>query len=371
MRYISVLIVSIVCCGVLCTQLLVPKNVEAASSKISDYYSFFVAGHTYAWKGLNKGFVEKFEYIKSRPEIQFGVFTGDMVASNPKASNWDLVDRDVKKLGLPVFFSVGNHDVENSLLFDERYGDTYYSFFFERDLFIVLDPNIDHWNISDEQLEFLVTVLRNYASKSRHIFVFFHQLIWWEPDTKYAQIIPNSMAGRADSVNFWTEIAPLFHDLSNRVYMFAGDVGAGEWSSDFMFDEYENITLTASGMGESVGDNFLIINVDSSENVGFELICLNNQVLDCFGEIENYNLSALSDQVEQSEKVIRDPSDSISSGEKMKSSWITVYGLAGEKLEYGSVKGDLASLISILESGTYIYIMEDEVIDQIGRFVVI
>lgn len=370
MRYITLLL-SIVCIGVLCTLLLSCKHVEETYSEISDPYSFFVAGHTYAWRGLNKGFVDKFGYIQDRPEIQFGIFTGDMVASNPTASNWDLVDRDVKNLGLTAFFSAGNHDIENRTLFEERYGDTYYSFFFEHDLFIVLDPNIDHWNISDEQLEFLVGVLKEYAIKSRHIFVFFHQLIWWEPDTKYAQVIPNSMAGRAESINFWTEVEPLFHDLSNKVYMFAGDVGAGEWSSDFMFDQYDNITLIASGMGEGVGDNFLIINVDSRENVGFDLICLNNQVSDCLREIENLNMSTLSAQERQSEKTVRMPLYDISSGGNMENSWITVYSLAGEKLKFGSVNEGLGSLISILGSGVYIYVVEDEVMDQTGRFVVI
>lgn len=372
MRYITLLLLllSIVCIGVLCTLLLSCKHVEETYSEISDPYSFFVAGHTYAWRGLNKGFVDKFGYIQDRPEIQFGIFTGDMVASNPTASNWDLVDRDVKNLGLTAFFSAGNHDIENRTLFEERYGDTYYSFFFEHDLFIVLDPNIDHWNISDEQLEFLGGVLKEYAIKSRHIFVFFHQLIWWEPDTKYAQVIPNSMAGRAESINFWTEVEPLFHDLSNKVYMFAGDVGAGEWSSDFMFDQYDNITLIASGMGEGVGDNFLIINVDSRENVGFDLICLNNQVSDCLREIENLNMSTLSDQERQSEKTVGMPLYDISSGGNMENSWITVYSLAGEKLKFGSVNEGLGSLISILGSGVYIYVVEDEVMDQIGRFVV-
>lgn len=123
-------------------------------------YSFFVAGHTYGQPGINNEgfhppFKEKFEYIQSRGEIVFGVLTGDIVKPNPTEQDWDEIDADIIELGLPVYFAVGNHDMENRPLFESRYGITYYHFIYNSDLFIVLDPNIDGWNISGEQLVFL------------------------------------------------------------------------------------------------------------------------------------------------------------------------------------------------------------------------
>ena len=259
-------------------------------------YSFFIAGHTYGQpgvdnEGLHPPFVEKFEYLKNRTEIKFGILLGDIVSSSPVAQDWEEVDADISSLGLPVYFAVGNHDMENRPLFESRYGSTYYYFIYEDDLFIVLDPNIDEWNISGEQLEFLEnTVSSNYANV-QNIFVFFHQLLWWKNDNIYKKVNPNSFSGRADTINFWSSIEPLFHQLPNQVIMFAGDVGAAYWSSDFMYDTYDNITLIASGMGEEDGDNFIVVNVDTARKIKYDLICIDTPELYCFGELSGHELT--------------------------------------------------------------------------------
>ncbi len=258
-------------------------------------YSFFVAGHTSGKPGVKNGlhppFKDKYVYIQNRQEIKFGVFTGDIVAANPTAEDWDKVDADIDSLGLPIYFTAGNHDMENRLLFESRYGATYYSFTFQNDLFIVLDPNIDQWNISGAQLEFLQNTLNENNSDTNNIFVFFHQLLWWKPNSVYAETGPNSFEGRADSINFWTEVEPLFSKLPNEIFMFAGDVGAGSWAVDFMYDKYNNISLIASGMGEGPGDNFIVVNVLENKEINFDLICLNDSVLNCFGNITDYRLT--------------------------------------------------------------------------------
>ncbi len=262
-------------------------------------YSFFVAGHTSGQPGVKNGlhppFKAKFEYIKSRAEIKFGIFTGDIVAANPTAEDWDKVDADLDTLGLPVHFTVGNHDMENRELYESRYGNTYYSFVHQNDLFIVLDPNLDQWNISGAQLEFLKNTLNTNTSNTNNIFVLFHQLLWWKPNSAYANIGPNSFEGRADSINFWTEVEPLFSRLPNEVFMFSGDVGAGSWAVDFMYDKYDNISLIASGMGEGSGDNFVVVNVLENNAVTFDLICLNDTVLNCFGNLTDYRLTTGAD----------------------------------------------------------------------------
>ena len=258
-------------------------------------YSFFVAGHTYGTPGVNNEglhppFKEKFPYIQSRDEIVFGVLTGDIVV-NPSAEDWDEVDADIEELGLPVYFAVGNHDMRDRPLFEERYGDTYYNFIYENDLFIVLDPCIDHWNISGEQLLFLQNVVSENSQSVDNIFVFFHQELWWEADNKYKDIIPNSFYNRADEINFWTEIEPLFNNLNNNVVMYAGDFGAVSWSDDVMYDNYDNITFIGSGMGEGAynGDNFVITNINADKSITYDLICLNEN-FDCLGELIDFEI---------------------------------------------------------------------------------
>ena len=259
-------------------------------------YSFFIAGHTYGKPGVNNiglhpPFKQKFGYIKSRSEIKFGVLTGDIVCPNPQAHDWDEVDADIDSLGLPVYFAVGNHDMENRPLYESRYGDTYYYFIFHNDLFLILDPNIDHWNISGKQLEIMKDVVNENYKTVDNIFVLFHQFLWWQKDNIYSEIKPNSFAGRADAINFWTEVEPFFHRLPNKVFFLAGDMGAAWWSNDFMYDSFDNISFVCSGMGEGIGDNFVVLNVNAQKQVTYDLICLNDTVLNCFGELTDYQIS--------------------------------------------------------------------------------
>lgn len=242
-------------------------------------YSFFIAGHVYGKAGVNNVgvhplFKAQFDTIKKQKNIELGVLTGDIVSPNPKVQDWVEVDADLADLGIPVYFAVGNHDMENRPVYEARYGKTYYSFVHQTDLFIVLDPNLDEWNITGDQLDFLKRALKENEKKVHNIYVFFHQVLWIKKGTKYQDIKPNSLAGRAAEINFWSEIEPLFHQLSNPVFMFAGDVGAGSWAADFYYDQYDNITFMASGMGEGNGDNYVILNVAEDKSVTYDKIAI-------------------------------------------------------------------------------------------------
>jgi len=279
----------------------------AQAQSCSDPYSFFVAGHVYGAIGTNNigvhpPFKDKFPYIQSRPEIEFGVFTGDIVSSNPTAQDWDEIDADIKDLGIPVHFVAGNHEVRNLALFEARYGDTYFDFTYNKDLFIVLDANIDGWSITGDQLEYLENVVSEKASSSDNVFVFFHQILWRDYDNEFNYITWNSNEGRIDPVNFWPTVIPIFEAISNDVYMFAGDLGAG-WSSEVSYDRYHNITFIASGMGELERDNFVVVNVDSDNVVNYDLICLNGPELFCLGELTDYLTVDITTSTEAEEKI--------------------------------------------------------------------
>ena len=265
-----------------------------AEEEIPIDYSFFIAGHTYGApgvdnEGLHPPFRNKFDFIQDVESLIFGVFTGDIVIEGT-TQNWDEIDQELNTLDIPVYFAAGNHDITDRVLYESRYGQSYYSFMNHSDLFIVLDPNIDAWNISGDQLAFLENVLNSEAQNANNIFVFFHQLLWWEPDNIYQNIVLNSLAGKADTINFWSEIEPLFAELSNPVHLFAGDVGAYNTGSEFMFHQYDNITLIASGMGGNVRDNFVIIDVYEDGSVGYRLIALNDPDVTALGKLEDYIL---------------------------------------------------------------------------------
>jgi hypothetical protein len=266
-------------------------NVTLSAQNATTPYSFFVAGHTYGEPGVNnKGFhppfTQQFGYIKSRTEIEFGVLTGDIVSPNPTLLDWQEIDFEVNKLGIPVYFAVGNHDMENRPVYESRYGQTYYSFKKHNDLFIILDPYLDGWNITGDQLIFLKDVLNQNANSSNNIFVFVHPILWKEFGNSFDYIKWNSDAGKSLKINFWTEIEPLFFSLKNPVTFFAGDLGSS-WSTPATYDQYDHITLISSGMGGNSQENYLIVNVASDKAINYDLICLKDST-PCLGELENH-----------------------------------------------------------------------------------
>jgi len=256
-------------------------------------YSFFVAGHVYGAPGVdNVGvhppFKNHFDILQNDPLVTLGVFTGDIVLTGNE-TNWNEIDDDVNTLGVPVHFAVGNHDMSNRELYESRYGKTYYDFIEEGDLYIFLDPNIDEWNISGDQLDFLKSSLLQ-ADAVDNIYVFFHQLIWWENNNIYKNVALNSLQGRAENINYWTEIEPLFNGLDNSVIMFSGDVGANPTGDEFVYHTYDNITVIASGMGGNVRDNIIIIDVQKNKEIRYRLVALNGDDINALGELEAYTL---------------------------------------------------------------------------------
>jgi len=237
-------------------------------------YSFYIAGHTYgkpgvASKGLYGPFTDKFHLINKYQSIKFGFLLGDLVK---KASNeaWELVKKDLDFLDPRIenIIVPGNHDVGKGVhdalreIFLQQFGKTFFSFKHEKDLFIVLDGNINEWNISGEQLQFLKQSLPNKKDSTSNIFIFSHQLIWQSSiKPEFKKIKPNSLEGRSDNLNFWNEIFPLFSDLTNNIYFFSGDIGAFPNGNELFFAKYLNVTFVATGMGGGMRDNFLIVSV--------------------------------------------------------------------------------------------------------------
>ncbi|MCB0686316.1 MAG: metallophosphoesterase [Saprospiraceae bacterium] len=242
-------------------------------SKQDTGYSFFVAGHTYGspldtLPGLHPPFVHDFDYLHTLPKMKFGVLTGDMVYHS-RSKYWDIVDKELSTLSIPIYFVAGNHDEGNGSLYQSRYGRTYYTFNYLNDLFLVLNPGLAGWNIQDDQLLFLKGQLED-AQKYRHIFIFFHQVLWQSID-RYADLRINSKDGKAPSINFWTEIEPLLKKLENQIFLFAGDVGATPDKTSFFYDRYDNITFVASGMGNLIQDNYVIVDVSQDGKVDIKI----------------------------------------------------------------------------------------------------
>jgi len=262
-------------------------------------YSFFVAGHTYGKPGTDQlGFYpifkKEFVAIRSYPKISFGVLTGDIVQHGTKES-WDIIDDEINELGLPVYFAPGNHDTYNNRLYRKRYGDreygnrTYGYFLKNGDLFILLDANIDKWSISGYQLKFLKNILVENKDLVNNVFVFVHQIIWWDEYTKYKNIKHNWPPYTPDTTNYWGTLEPLFQNYAAPVYLFAGDLGATKNATPYMYHKDDNINYIGGGMGSGINDNYLFVTIDALGSVKFDLIALQG-ARNRFGRLEDYVL---------------------------------------------------------------------------------
>ena len=259
-------------------------------------YSFFVAGHVYGapntpLMGAHPPFKEKFGLIKSTPNMQFGVLTGDMVVGSTK-ERWDKLEADLDELNLTIRHAVGNHEVDKYReYYEDRFGITYNSFILNQDLFIFLDPLLgEGWNIEGEQLDFFKKEL-DQVQGIENVFIFFHQLLWWQPEGKLLKSNPNSISGRKGKCNFWDEIVPMLEETKIPIFLFAGDLGAYKNGRSCFYHQHKNITMMASGMGGGKKDNFLIVKVDKWKNVEVEMISLNGEGIHALGEIKDCTLN--------------------------------------------------------------------------------
>ena len=257
-------------------------------------YSFFVAGHTYGKPGVNNvglhpPFVDQFELINDDPQMEFGVLTGDFVKDGAIAEFQEVTDQLNEKLDVPVHYAPGNHDLGDLSAYLSYYGSTFSAFEFENDLFILLDPTSSNWSITGKQLGFLNQTLEAHRNSVNHIFVCFHQLLWWEEGTLFEDYPPNSLAGRSGSVNFYTEVLPLLQGSPIPVVCFAGDIGAHWNQPGCMYYESGNTTFVASGMGGETQDNFVIVSVMGDGSLDYQLVALNCDTgTDCMGALEDY-----------------------------------------------------------------------------------
>lgn len=259
-----------------CLLLVLSFSCQTAE-EVTLQYSFWVAGHTYGKAGTNNNgfhppFYKKTNWINKCDSIQFGVLTGDLVFKST-AEDWDEIDAHISNFEMPIHIALGNHEYKNPEIIKNRFPKTYYSFSLENDLHIILDPNIDNWNISGDQLDFLKHELHNYSKKKGNIFIYAHQVYWWNP-SKFPALRINSTEGKSPKLNFETEILQLLNGKKAEVFLFAGDVGAANWSDTYFYSKIKNVNYIASGMGSGIKDNFLLVDVFSNGSVKVKTVFL-------------------------------------------------------------------------------------------------
>lgn len=266
-------------------------------------YSFFIAGHAYgnpikktetkgALKGLHPPFKDKFEFINSQKNMAMGFLLGDTVW---RPRDWPDALNDIESIEVPVHFIRGNHD-GNLQSFKNKFKTSYSKFEFENNLYIILDTNLDNWNITDDQLVFLKNTLRNDTDKVDNVFIMAHHLFWYS-EVKIPKPIPNSLHDTKGITNFWEVVEPLLVKIKKPVYLFSGDVGAYHRKKDkgliseFYHHKHQNLTFIATGMGGEARDNFIIADVNNDGSVEFRLIYLNGDDSNTLGKLEEFSIT--------------------------------------------------------------------------------
>lgn len=255
---------------------------EASKDEVEDLflnqdekgYSFFVAGHTYGnpesyQLGLYPDFKRHFGFLNEYPNMKAGFLTGDVVPK-PTHEYWGAALSDLESLTIETHIAPGNHD--KGPVFDSLFP-SYYAMGLNQDLFIVLSA--DQWNIEGKQLDFLRETLDSLDENVNNVFVFCHELIYWTPENEFSSWEPNYRPHYPGSTNYWEEVYPLLSSLEQQVYLFSGDVGATTVVSDFEFVRFEGIYYCASGMGNGVNDNFIIVDVNNKGKAEVHFFNLN------------------------------------------------------------------------------------------------
>jgi hypothetical protein len=145
------------------------------SAEQREEFSFCVVGDT---KGGQETFEDIRKKLKDEP-ISFMVLLGDCVRKGTEGYHRFLRGEWTQELSspFPVFYVVGNHDVDREKFpisrFEEIYGPTIFSFDYQGCLFIVLRI-LNKPYPTRESLEFLDSLLSTRRHDYRKIFIFMH-----------------------------------------------------------------------------------------------------------------------------------------------------------------------------------------------------
>jgi len=151
-----------------------PVRALLAKDARSEEFSFAVVGDPH----ISSTFAELCRQLRDMP-LSFMVILGDGVSRPTPAQHQFLRAEWATELAMPfpVFYAVGNHDVDEKTfpldLFEKTYGPTNFSFEYGRCLFIVLRA-LEPPCSSRESIEFLQSVLSSRRAACRRVFVFMH-----------------------------------------------------------------------------------------------------------------------------------------------------------------------------------------------------
>ncbi len=238
-----------------------------ASDEQGDGFSFVAVGDT---KGGTETFEEICERLKDEP-ISFMVLLGDCVRKGTEGYHRFLRCEWAKEVSLPfpVFYVVGNHDVDGQKFptsrFEEIYGPTIFSFDYQGCLFIVLC--IVDKPSTGESLVFLESLLSARRHDYDKVFVFMHVPPVWPDFAVGSARNQNQFVALFDRFPVNYVIAGDYHGyarvrVGNTVYLVTG--GGGSHLERGKFGRFHHAIVLRVGLN-SVSER--ILHVNGMENI--------------------------------------------------------------------------------------------------------
>ena len=238
-----------------------------ADDKPREQFSFAVVGDT---KGHGTFEVIR-ENLSSEP-LSFMVLLGDSVrAGTPGYHSYLRAEwAEGSPVPFPVFYVVGNHDVDPQRFpiseFEKNYGPTNFSFEYQECLFVVLRV-IGQAQLMDESCRFLESQLSN-RDKYRKIFVFMHK-----PPLVLPESLGEDMYNAQEVLSLFDRyrvdyvIAGDYHGYArvkrkNTVYLVSG--GGGAHLKEVKYGAFHHAVVVTVGP-DSVSERILF--ADRSEDI--------------------------------------------------------------------------------------------------------
>ncbi|MFL5763751.1 MAG: metallophosphoesterase family protein [Bacteroidia bacterium] len=272
-------------------QTVSPFNGLKINDSASDY-TFIVSGHFHGSSANTSTYpagtlLANIDTLNSVPAA-FLMSLGDLFV-DVNETYIDHYDRSLfRKLKMPLFNAVGNHDVSNGNLYAKYYGASYYSFAKGSERFIILDTETDDGSIDGEQLNFFKAALEKATAESKkNIFIFSHRPVWAEANDRYRELFKNSTRTLIGSNNFESVVRPLLAQDASKahIYWISGSLGGGP--SSFFYDkDATGITYMQTAIRDQESDAVLIADVRNGV-VSFHGLSLTGKQLD---PVESYGV---------------------------------------------------------------------------------
>ena len=186
-------------------------------------------------------------------------------------SCFDQTTAAMARLPFPVWNAVGNHDVAIRADYELRFGSTFGCFVHGGCAFVLLDTELDKWEISGAQLEFLTDTLQAASARDdiRAIFCFGHKLVHCHRQRYFEVLVgSNALDGLTGPNHFAANVLPLLAAAARRkqVFWFGGDIGLPHTLPAFAdFDPVNRVHFLATGIGDSARDSVLEVAVGVSD----------------------------------------------------------------------------------------------------------